>query len=96
MVTSILRLHITYFILFWFQGPYIEHTRTSLQKVVGDDNVLVVNFSDISGHTNAGDNFETGCHFYHHVFEDGIILGLRRYHFLSKFQCLGMKVKFFY
>ncbi|XBI11519.1 hypothetical protein VPH35_138566 [Triticum aestivum] len=65
-----------------FKGPYIENARTSLQKVVGDDNVLVVNFSDISGHTNAGDNFETGCHFYHHVFEDGIILGLRRYRFL--------------
>ncbi|XP_044975321.1 probable RNA-dependent RNA polymerase 3 isoform X1 [Hordeum vulgare subsp. vulgare] len=65
-----------------FKGPYIENTRTSLQKVVGDDNVLVVNFSDISGHTNAGDNFETSCHFYHHVFEDGIILGLRRYRFL--------------
>ncbi|CAM0880241.1 unnamed protein product [Alopecurus aequalis] len=65
-----------------YKGPYIEKTTTRLHKVVGDDNVLVVKFSDISsGHTNASDNLGTYCDAYHHIFEDGIMLGLRRYRF---------------
>jgi hypothetical protein len=68
-----------------FQGPYREKKRYKLQKVVGDDNVLIVNFSDIPGHTNTGHNIGTYCSFYHQFVKDGIILGLRRYRFLSKF-----------
>jgi len=64
-----------------FKGPYIEKTTTRLHKVVGDDNVLVVKFSDISGHTNASDYLATCCDVYHHIFEEGIALGLRRYRF---------------
>ena len=55
--------------------------RTQLQKVVGDDNVLIVKFADIPELMNSADNFGT----YRQVAEDGILLGLRRYRFFSKF-----------
>jgi hypothetical protein len=44
-----------------------------------------VNFADIPGLTNSDDNFGIYCTYYHQVVEDGILLGLRRYRFLSKF-----------
>lgn len=65
-----------------FKGPYRENTRNKLQKVVGDDNILIVNFSEIPGHRNIGDNIGTHCSYYQQFAEDGIILGLRRYRFL--------------
>lgn len=63
----------------WRQGPYIQNTRTHLQKIVGDDNVLLVKFM--------GQSSESVTDFlpYHKVAEDGIILGLRRYRFFGKF-----------
>ncbi|CAM0880239.1 unnamed protein product [Alopecurus aequalis] len=65
-------------ILTIFKGPYFENAKNHLQKVVGDDNILVVKFPEIPGHTNVDDYFGT----YHQVAEKGIILGLRRYRFL--------------
>ncbi|PAN32764.1 hypothetical protein PAHAL_5G510400 [Panicum hallii] len=65
-----------------FKGPYVDNTRTYLQKIVSDDNVLIVNFADIPGLTNSDDNFGIYCTYYHQVVEDGILLGLRRYRFL--------------
>ncbi|KAL5220095.1 hypothetical protein ABZP36_024808 [Zizania latifolia] len=62
-----------------FKGPYVENVRTHLQKVVGDDNVLVVKFMEKPSGTKT--NFSTYCQHYHNVAEDGIILGLRRYRF---------------
>ncbi|XBI26024.1 hypothetical protein VPH35_050829 [Triticum aestivum] len=58
-----------------FKGPYVQNTRTHLQKNVGDDNVLLVKFM--------GPSSESVIDFlpYHKVAEDGIILGLRRYRF---------------
>ncbi|KAK3160629.1 hypothetical protein QOZ80_1BG0062120 [Eleusine coracana subsp. coracana] len=66
-----------------FKGPYLENTRTHLQKVVGDDNVLIVKFADIDkpGGMISGDNLGIYCTFYRHVAKDGILLGLRRYRF---------------
>ncbi|KAK1602773.1 hypothetical protein QYE76_037741 [Lolium multiflorum] len=64
-----------------FKGPYIENATTRLHKVVGEDNVLAVKFSDVSVHANATDNFGNLCQVYHHLFEDGIMLGLRCYRF---------------
>nr|CAB3503828.1 unnamed protein product [Digitaria exilis] len=57
-------------------GPYMDNERTHLQKVLGDDNVLVVKFV-VPSETNA--NFYR--QHYHKVAEDGIVLGLRRYRF---------------
>ncbi|KAM0921118.1 hypothetical protein ACQ4PT_007020 [Festuca glaucescens] len=62
-------------------GPYIEKATTRLHKVVGEDNVLAVKFSDVSVHANATDNFGNLCQVYHRIFEDGIMLGLRCYRF---------------
>ena len=61
----------------WFQGPYFENGKNHLQKVVGDDNILVVKFPEMPSHTNVGDTYDQ-------VAEEGIVLGLRRYRFLSK------------
>lgn len=66
------------------QGPFMENTRTHLQKCLGDDNVLIVKFADIPGHMNYTDKFGIYCTYYNQVSEDGIILGLRRYRFFSK------------
>jgi RNA-dependent RNA polymerase len=75
-----------------FQGPYREKKRNKLQKVVGDDNVLIVNFSDsILGNRDVGDNIATYYSPCIQFAEDGIMLGLRRYRFLSKFPCLKMQ-----
>lgn len=65
-----------------FKGPYVENTRTYLQKVVGDDNVLIVRFADIPDLINNTDKFSVYCQYYSHVANDGIFLGLRRYRFL--------------
>ncbi|KAF8650247.1 hypothetical protein HU200_064005 [Digitaria exilis] len=63
-------------IFYVLKGPYMDNERTHLQKVLGDDNVLVVKFV-VPSETNA--NFYR--QHYHKVAEDGIVLGLRRYRF---------------
>ncbi|KAF2948935.1 probable RNA-dependent RNA polymerase 4 [Oryza sativa Japonica Group] len=62
-----------------FKGPYIENRRTHLQKVLGDDNVLVVKFMEISSDTET--DLSTYLEHYHKVAEEGIVLGLRCYRF---------------
>ncbi|CAL4978427.1 unnamed protein product [Urochloa decumbens] len=64
-----------------FKGPYVENTRTHLQKIVGDDNVLIVKFADIPGLVHNTDKLGIYGTFYSHVADDGILLGLRRYRF---------------
>ncbi|GMN50612.1 hypothetical protein TIFTF001_019770 [Ficus carica] len=39
-----------------FKGPYVEKTKTHLQKVIGDDNVLMVKFAEEA----AAENFSVG------------------------------------
>uniref|UniRef100_A0A0D9Y4K8 RNA-dependent RNA polymerase n=1 Tax=Oryza glumipatula TaxID=40148 RepID=A0A0D9Y4K8_9ORYZ len=51
-----------------FKGPYIENRRTHLQKVLGDDNVLVVNFMEISSDTET--DLSTYLEHYHKVAEE--------------------------
>nr|CAB3471853.1 unnamed protein product [Digitaria exilis] len=67
------------FISPWTLGPYFDNTRTHLQKVVGDDNVLIVKFADVPGVKNSADNFGIYCMYYRQIAEDGIFLGLRRF-----------------
>ena len=54
----------------------MDNKRTHLQKVLGDDNVLVVKFMVPSD--NNADFYRQQ---YHKIVEDGIVLGLRLYHF---------------
>ncbi|KAL4317791.1 hypothetical protein GQ457_18G001060 [Hibiscus cannabinus] len=58
-----------------FKGPYFEKTRSHLQRVLGDDNVLAVKFEDRKSSVNSGfDEFKK-------VAKEGILVGLRRYRF---------------
>jgi len=60
------------------KGPYMDNKRTHLQKVLGDDNVLVVKFMVPSD--NNADFYRQQ---YHKIVEDGIVLGLRLYRFFA-------------
>lgn len=66
------------------QGPYLNHTKTHLQRVLGDDNVLMVKFaedvSDRCSISHPGGSFYA----YKKIARDGILLGLRRYQFFGK------------
>ncbi|ONM18873.1 putative RNA-dependent RNA polymerase 5 [Zea mays] len=63
-------------IFFVLKGPYMENKRTYLQKVLGDDNVLLVKFM-----VSSDKSTDFYRQHYHRVVEDGIVLGLRRYNF---------------
>ncbi|KAK9939776.1 hypothetical protein M0R45_016463 [Rubus argutus] len=64
-----------------FKGPYLyKLKRTLLQKELGDDNVLLVKFAkEVTqrGHSTYDHNYAT----YMKVAREGIVVGLRRYHF---------------
>lgn len=83
-----LRFHRYIFNIGWVQGPYIENRRTHLQKVLGDDNVLVVKFMEISSDTET--DLSTYLEHYHKVAEEGIVLGLRCYRFFRKLPFVAM------
>ncbi|KAH7512897.1 hypothetical protein FEM48_Zijuj12G0138900 [Ziziphus jujuba var. spinosa] len=60
-----------------FKGPYLYKTRTHLQKVLGDDNVLIVKFKE-------EDKDCPLCYYYgaySKIAKEGISVGLRRYRF---------------
>ncbi|KAM2419892.1 hypothetical protein EV1_026137 [Malus domestica] len=61
-----------------FKGPYL-HTakRTLLQKVLGDDSILVVKFADVKDTRKQRDLYAD----YSKVAREGILVGLRRYCF---------------
>jgi hypothetical protein len=65
-----------------------------LQKVLGDDNVLIVRFDDIDIPRGMNGDAYFGIYYtyYRHVAEDGILLGLRRYCFFSKMFILDCHV----
>ncbi|KAI3447029.1 hypothetical protein Pfo_003694 [Paulownia fortunei] len=54
---------------YYFKGPYLNSTRTHLQRSLGDDNVLIVKF------------LEDGSYVTGNIAEEGILVGLRRYRF---------------
>ncbi|XVE54202.1 hypothetical protein DITRI_Ditri03aG0061400 [Diplodiscus trichospermus] len=62
-----------------FKGPFMEKTRSHLQKVLGDDNVLSVKFADVSDSKSldGNDSFSE----YQKIAKRGILVGLRRYRF---------------
>jgi hypothetical protein len=61
----------------------MENKRTHLQKVLGDDNVLVVKFM-----VPSDSDADFYRQHYHKIAEDGIVLGLRRYRFFGEFSFL--------
>ncbi|XP_010416585.1 PREDICTED: probable RNA-dependent RNA polymerase 5 isoform X1 [Camelina sativa] len=62
-----------------FKGPLLENTGTHLHKVLGDENVLTVKFTDVQkkSSTYSGDRYFT----YKGIAKNGIMVGLRRYQF---------------
>ncbi|KAB2072347.1 hypothetical protein ES319_A07G009400v1 [Gossypium barbadense] len=59
-----------------FKGPYFERTRSHLQRVLGDDNVLSVKFE-----TEGKSPLDSGYVGFKKVAKEGILVGLRRYRF---------------
>ncbi|OAY84361.1 putative RNA-dependent RNA polymerase 3 [Ananas comosus] len=64
-----------------FKGPYLQTTKTHLQRVLGDDNVLLVKFAEMSEENKSPHSFDHYCDVYNRIAEEGIMVGLRRYHF---------------
>ncbi|XP_078170266.1 putative RNA-dependent RNA polymerase 4 isoform X2 [Carex rostrata] len=65
-----------------FKGPFLESTKTHLQRVLGDENILQVKFEDVSQEKKARFDFDNYyCDVYQRVAEQGIELGLRQYRF---------------
>ncbi|XP_078164221.1 putative RNA-dependent RNA polymerase 3 [Carex rostrata] len=66
-----------------FKGPFLESTKTHLQRVLGDENILQVKFEDVSQEKKTHNDFDNYyCDVYHRVAEQGIELGMRQYQFL--------------
>lgn len=67
------------------KGPFLNKKRTHLQKVLGDDNVVVVQFAEDA--TKMGSNGgSSGSNYavYEKILKEGILVGLRRYQFFGK------------
>ncbi|TXG61454.1 hypothetical protein EZV62_012817 [Acer yangbiense] len=63
-----------------FKGPYLTHTKTHLQRELGDDNVLMVKFAgEVTGRRSFGITSDYAK--YSKIAREGILVGLRRYHF---------------
>lgn len=60
-------------ILWIMQGPYLNSSRTHLQRSLGDDNVLTVKFLE-------NEDYPAGK-----IIEEGLIVGLRRYRFFGDY-----------
>ena len=62
------------------QGPYLNKTRTLLQKALGDENVLLVKLAE--------EMSDDALAMYRKIAKEGIPVGLRRYKFFGNFYCL--------
>lgn len=67
-----------------FQGPYLQLQRTHMQRVLGDDNVLLVKFAEEMNVGKGSHAFQESDSIYHKVAQEGILVGLRRYQFFGK------------
>ncbi|TYK10155.1 putative RNA-dependent RNA polymerase 5 isoform X2 [Cucumis melo var. makuwa] len=64
-----------------FKGPFLNNTKTHLQRVLGDDNVLMVKFAEDKSDTHLPNHTGGSFYAYNKIARDGILLGLRRYRF---------------
>ncbi|KAL9440712.1 hypothetical protein AB3S75_019390 [Citrus x aurantiifolia] len=64
-----------------FKGPYLNQTRTHLQRELGDDNILLVKFDEELGGHRSSNNWNDSYSKYNEIAREGILVGLRRYHF---------------
>ena len=62
-----------------FKGPFMHRTRSHLQRVLGDDNVLIVKFANVTdGKSSVGNDCFSK---YNKIAKKGILAGLRCYRF---------------
>ncbi|CAN6541027.1 unnamed protein product [Malus baccata var. baccata] len=64
-----------------FKGPFLNKERTLLQKVLGDDNVLMMKFADEGNGTGPSNSYNNKYVTYCKVAREGILVGLRRFRF---------------
>uniref|UniRef100_A0A1D1XGI4 RNA-dependent RNA polymerase n=1 Tax=Anthurium amnicola TaxID=1678845 RepID=A0A1D1XGI4_9ARAE len=65
-----------------FKGPYLQQQRTHLQRVLGDENVLVVKFAGKERRENdLKQNFQHYSSVYKKLATEGLAVGLRLYQF---------------
>ncbi|KAK1289404.1 putative RNA-dependent RNA polymerase 4 [Acorus calamus] len=64
-----------------FKGPFLQNSRTHLQRVLGDENVLVVKFAEDDGADKNKMEHSGSSALYHNIAKNGILVGLRRYRF---------------
>ncbi|MED6131270.1 hypothetical protein PIB30_008310 [Stylosanthes scabra] len=64
-----------------FKGPILQPSRTHLQKTLGDDNVLLVRFSETESIKNSGNTVDEAMKLYEKFGKEGIQVGLRLYRF---------------
>ena len=67
----------------YIHGPFLESTKTHLQRVLGDENIFQVKFEEVSEEKKISYDLDYYCDVYHRVAEHGIELGMRQYQFLS-------------
>ncbi|KAI3775549.1 hypothetical protein L1987_50128 [Smallanthus sonchifolius] len=63
---------------YWFKGPYLNTRRTHLQRELGDDNVLIIQFVDDPNTPDMSSNHCSWIAAYHRI-SGGISIGLRHY-----------------
>ncbi|KAI5442023.1 hypothetical protein KIW84_011186 [Lathyrus oleraceus] len=66
-----------------FKGPILQHTRTHLQKSLGDDNVLLVKFADPQIAKKSKTSVQEAANHYGKFGKEGIHVGLRLYRFFG-------------
>ncbi|XP_058722361.1 probable RNA-dependent RNA polymerase 5 isoform X2 [Vicia villosa] len=64
-----------------FKGPILQHTRTHLQKSLGDDNVLLVKFADPQTAKKSKTSVQEAANHYGKFGKEGIHVGHRLYRF---------------
>ncbi|XP_022145050.1 probable RNA-dependent RNA polymerase 5 isoform X2 [Momordica charantia] len=64
-----------------FKGPFLNNTKTHLQRVLGDDNVLMVKFAKDTSDRCSTNHLGGSFYAYNKIARDGILLGLRQYCF---------------
>lgn len=67
-----------------FQGPFLHKTKTHLQRVLGDENVLVVKFAEEVADRRRLDISCDSYSMYNKIAREGIIVGFHCYRFFGE------------
>ena len=67
-----------------FQGPYLSKHRNILQRTLGEDNILMVNFEGVKNERDSvSSSLDDYFAKYNKILREGIHVGLRCYRFLG-------------